>query len=279
MSSRSSLASRRRTGVSRRSVLSAATLFFAPPVARAAAGVPQAHSTSSPPVSASFPAQDPELVKEMVTVAHGNVARVKALVGRQQTLAKAAYDWGFGDWENALGAASHVGNREIAEFLLANGARPSIFSAAMLGQLDVVKAFVTASPGVQRIKGPHTITLLRHAMAGGAGAKPVLDYLTAIGGADERLPEKPTTAEERTRLTGSYAFGSAADERLEVAISRDALQVLRPGRSARNLTHLGGFEFYPAGAENVRIRFSESAGAITLTVHDPDVVLTGRKVV
>ena len=53
----------------------------------------------------------------MVTVAHGQVARVKELVGRHQTLAKATYDWGFGDWESALGAASHVGNREIAEFL------------------------------------------------------------------------------------------------------------------------------------------------------------------
>src|SRR5581483_10877114 len=96
----------------------------------------------------SFPTQEPDLVREMVAVSHGNVARVKELVGRQQTLAKAAFDWGFGDWETALGAASHVGNREIAEFLLANGARPSIFSAAMLGHLDVVKAFVSATPGV-----------------------------------------------------------------------------------------------------------------------------------
>ncbi len=35
--------------------------------------------------------------------------------------------------------------------LIANGAQPTIFSAAMLGQTDVVRAFVAAQPGVQRI--------------------------------------------------------------------------------------------------------------------------------
>jgi hypothetical protein len=224
-------------------------------------------------VAESFPTQDQDLVKEMVTVAHGQVARVKELVSRHQTLAKAAYDWGFGDWESALGAASHVGNREIAEFLLANGARPSIFSAAMLGQLDVVKSFVAAWPGVQRIKGPHSITLLRHAMAGGAQAKPVLDYLAQLGGADERLPEKPLTSEEQAALLGSYPFGSAPSDRMEISVSRDNLQISRPGHIGRGLTHLGGLEFCPAGAENVRIRFERSAGAVTMSIFDPDVVL------
>src|SRR5207247_9446648 len=97
---------------------------------------------------------DPDLVREMVSVAHFNVKRVKELVERQPTLAGAAWDWGFGDWENALGAASHVGNREIAEYLIAHGARPTIFSAAMLGQLEVVKALVAGSPARPAILGP-----------------------------------------------------------------------------------------------------------------------------
>jgi hypothetical protein len=225
----------------------------------------------------SFPTQDPDLVREMVGVAHGNVARVKELVGRQQTLAKAAYDWGFGDWETALGAASHVGNREIAEFLLANGARPSMFSAAMLGQLDVVEAFVTASPGVQRIKGPHSITLLRHAMAGGPAAKPVVDYLTEIGGADERIAEQPMTAEDRAKLTGTYTFGAAARDRMEVTLNKETLMIARAGGVPRGLMHLGSLEFCPVGAENVRIRFAEAAGVWSVTVRDPEVVLTARR--
>jgi hypothetical protein len=268
---------------SRRAILlSSWPLLVAPAGAAGAALQQQGSSTPTPSstgaIGESFPMQDQELVKEMVTVAHGRVARVKELVGRQQTLAKATYDWGFGDWESALGAASHVGNREIAEFLLANGARPTLFSAAMLGQLDVVKAFVAASPGVQRIKGPHSITLLRHAMAGGELAKPVLEYLTQLGGADDRPTEKSLTEEERTSLVGLYPFGSAAADRMEISISRDTLQIARPGHAARGLTHLGGFEFCPVGAENVRIRFERSAANVTMAIYDPDVVLKARRV-
>jgi len=48
--------------------------------------------------------------------------------------------------EDALGAASHMGNWEIAEYLLSKGARSTIFSGAMLGEMDVVKAlFVMAT--------------------------------------------------------------------------------------------------------------------------------------
>jgi hypothetical protein len=245
-------------------------------------GLALAHSrpaaaADSAALSPSFPTQDPELVREMVTVAHGNVARVKELVARHQTLAKAAWDWGFGDWESALGAASHVGNREIAEHLIANGARPTIFSAAMLGQLDAVKAFVAASPGVQRIKGPHSITLLRHASAGGAAAKPVLDYLTALGGADERIEQPPLTEAQRTRLAGVYASPLLGSDRIEVTIQKDVLMFGRTGRTPRGLIHVGNLEFAVVGAEQVRIAFAESAGGATVTVRDPGVVLVATK--
>lgn len=264
--------------ITRRSlVLSSWSLLLTPAIARAAQQGGQGAGAAGSVVGVTFPTQDPELVKEMVTVAHGNVARVKELVNRQQTLAKAAQDWGFGDWESALGAASHVGNREIAEFLLANGARPTIFSAAMLGQLDVVKAFVAASPGVQKIKGPHSITLLRHAMAGGAAAKPVVEYLTQLGGADERLPQKPLTPDDRAKLAGIYPFGSSPADRIEIVVAGEALQISRPGHTPRGLGHLGSYEFFPVGAENVRIRFAESGTGVTLTVLDPDVVLSIRK--
>ena len=265
--------------LSRRTLLLSWPLLMAPSIGAAEPGFQQGGPAPVPAggIGESFPTQNQELVKEMVTVAHGQVAKVKELVGRHQTLAKATYDWGFGDWESALGAASHVGNREIAEFLLANGARPSIFSAAMLGQLDVVKAFVAASPGVQRIKGPHSITLLRHAMAGGPQAKPLLEYLTELGGADDRPTEKPLTEAERTALIGSYPFGSAAADRMEISLVRDNLQISRPGHVGRALTHLGGLEFYPAGAENVRIRFERTAASVTLSIHDPDIVIKAAK--
>ncbi len=169
-----------------------------------------ATGATAPPAApnAHFPTQEPDVVREVVGVSHGNIARLKQLVDRQPSLSRAAWDWGFGDWESALGAASHVGNREIAEYLLSKGARPSIFSATMLGQLDVVKAFIAAQPGVQKTWGPHGITLLSHAQAGGDRAKPVLDYLTALGDANERPALKPMTDEEMKALAGIYAFGS-----------------------------------------------------------------------
>ena len=64
----------------------------------------------------SFPSQHPHLAREIVGVAHRDLARVKELVSAHPSLAKASWDWGFGDWETALGSASHVGNRPIAEF-------------------------------------------------------------------------------------------------------------------------------------------------------------------
>jgi len=228
-------------------------------------------------VAPGYPTQPPELTQEMVVVAHGNVARVKELIGRQPALAKAAWDWGFGDWEDALGAASHVGNREIAELLLAAGARPTIFSAAMLGQLDVVKAFVAAAPGVQRTKGPHSITLMQHAVNGGARAQAVVEYLKAVGGADEKFTQQPLSPGDKTKLIGAYVFGLGPAGRLEIAAAGEQLSVARPGMYARGLTHLGSFEFVPIGAEQVRIRFAESGKEMVLTIHDPDVVLTAKK--
>src|SRR5437868_2501340 len=87
-------------------------------MAQSAPGTTQSSaSTATAPVaeiSDAYPTQPPELIREMVTVAHFNLTRVKELVGARPALARAAQDWGFGDWEDALGAASHTGNRPIA---------------------------------------------------------------------------------------------------------------------------------------------------------------------
>src|SRR5215211_5704678 len=114
-----------------------------------------------------FPAQDPDVVKDIVTVAHGNLSRVQELVSARPALARASWDWGYGDWETPIDAASHVGNRPIAEFLIANGARPTVFTAVMLGQLPIVKALIESTPGLQRMRGPHGLTMMAHARAGG----------------------------------------------------------------------------------------------------------------
>ena len=262
---------------SRRSFLQLSPALLAPVVARGSGPrqSPGAGTPASP--GPAFPSHDPDVVREVVGVSHGNLARLKELVDRQPSLARAAWDWGFGDWESALGAASHVGNREIAEYLLSKGARPTIFSAAMLGQLDVVKAFVAAQPGVQRTWGPHGITLLSHAQAGGDRAKPVLEYLKTLGDADERPALKPLSEDQMKALTGDYVFGSGADEKMEIAIVRGNLALTRTGKTQRGLMHLGNLEFYPIGSFAARVRFADAGGGMLLTIHDPDVVLTARR--
>ena len=61
---------------------------------------------------------EPALVNEFVLKAHGDLGVVKQLLEEEPALLNAAWDWGGGDWETGLGAASHVGRRDIAEFLL-----------------------------------------------------------------------------------------------------------------------------------------------------------------
>jgi len=242
------------------------------------------HAPASPPASASssppptWPQQDPATVREMVGVSHRDVARVRELVERQPALANAAIDWGFGDWEDALGAASHVGRREIAELLLAHGARPSIFSAAMLGQLDVVRALVMARPGVQRTYGPHGITLMAHARAGGRDAEPVVKYLDTLGDADRRLTTAPLDATDRDAVVGRYAFGVGPRDYLEVDVQNDRLGITRPGATRHLLHYTGDLMFFPSGVPSVRIAFARAGTRVTqLTVADPAGMVTATR--
>ncbi|HNN12806.1 MAG TPA: hypothetical protein PKL78_04570 [Anaerolineales bacterium] len=128
------------------------------------------------------PALDLKLVEEFVGNAHGNFARVKELLEAEPALVNATWDWGGGDFETALGAAAHMGNKQIANYLLEHGARLDIFAAAMLGKLDIVRAALAAYPDALDTPGPHGIPLIVHAEAGGADAKSVLEYLQSLEG-------------------------------------------------------------------------------------------------
>ena len=123
----------------------------------------------------------PAMVQEFVRKAHADLPATKALLAEQPTLLNATWDWGGGDFETGLGGAGHMGNREIAEFLIGQGARLDIFAATMLGKLDIVKALLAAWPNLLHSKGPHGISLLRHARAGKDAAKPVEEYLLSLG--------------------------------------------------------------------------------------------------
>ena len=123
------------------------------------------------------PALEASLVQQFVGNAHGDLDRVKELLAQEPALINACWDWGGGDFETGLGAAAHMGKRDIAEFLLSNGARLDLFAAAMLGKLEIVRTALQAFPEAIRTPGPHGIPLIAHAKAGGEEAKEVLEFL------------------------------------------------------------------------------------------------------
>ena len=122
-------------------------------------------------------ALSPQHVHEFVRTAHGGFEEVRAMLDREPTLVNAAWDWGGGDWETGLGAAAHMGRRDIAELLLERGARLDLFAAAMLGEVEIVRAIVAALPAMRDAAGPHGIPLVEHARTGGAEAAAVVELL------------------------------------------------------------------------------------------------------
>ena len=126
------------------------------------------------------PRLDLDMVQEMVGVSHSKLDRVKELVEQEPRLVNACHDWSAGDFETALGAASHTGQRQIALFLLEHGARMDIFAATMLGRIDIVSSTLKAYPDMINTKGPHGIPLIKHAEVGKAQAADVLAYLKTL---------------------------------------------------------------------------------------------------
>jgi hypothetical protein len=202
-----------------------------------------------------FPRQDPAWSKEVVGASHRDLGKVKELVDEHPTLANATYDWGFGDWETALGAAAHTGRRAIAEYLLEKGARLDMFAAAMLGMTDVLKKMVEARPGVEATYGPHGIPLIMHARAGGDAAKETFAYLQTLPGASAGIPTPAFDDEKRKLYVGSYQIENGLKAEIKLS-SPKQLSLEMENNSSRWLHHAGEGEFYPAGAAKVRFRFT-----------------------
>ncbi len=120
-----------------------------------------------------------DLVREFVSVSHGDHDRVQELIEIEPKLVYASLDHGGGDWEMGLGAASHSGRRDIADTLLLHGARKNIFAAAMLGEREVVEAMINADPKMSEQIGPHGFRVLYHVAISGdvQMAKFVLPHL------------------------------------------------------------------------------------------------------
>ena len=268
--------------IDRRTLISTATAatlgtFVLAPVPSAASTISTGSPAELPDI---FPAHEAEAVSKVVGASHFSLERVRALVDKRPELAKASWDWGFGDWESALGAASHTANREIVRYLIDNGARPNIFTAAMLGNLSAVQAFVDMSPGIQSAPGPHGITLRRHAQLGGDAAKQVLDYLDDLGDADITATNLPLTI-DREAYVGTYTFGREPNQKFKITVGTTELLMIERGDdgTARTLFHQGDHAFHPAGAPSARIAFHVIDGVVArLQIHNPGLLLTASRI-
>lgn len=230
-----------------------------------------------------FPRMDAKLVSEVVGKSHFDETRVKELVKAHPSLVNASWDWGFGDFETALGAASHTGQRGIAEFLLERGARIDIFAAAMLGNTAVVKAFVTTQSGIQRTLGPHGITLLSHAKAGGKPAADTVAYLVSLGDADIGHPVAPVPADRKEAFLGKFESAETG-VRMECRFNKAGklmveIQHAQTEPVTRLLLHHGEDEFFTPGIPGVRLKFVIEGGkAKSLSIRGTDLDLSAKRV-
>ncbi len=237
-----------------------------------------------------YPSIDDKIVAEVVGASHFNLERVTALVDARPELARATWDWGFGDWETAIGAASHVGRRDIVDYLLGKGARPDIFTFAMLGSFDVVKAMIQAKPGIQSIAGPHGITLLQHANNGlradgltnaqKKASEKLVAYLEKLGDADMRQTNLPMEELDKEKYLGDYKYGEGAEDGFTVRINmRKMLSLGRLGNFGGGLFQTAENVFAYNGTTSVSITFAlEQGKVVSLTIKEPDLVLTAVKV-
>jgi uncharacterized protein len=105
-----------------------------------------------------------ETIDEFVVAAHHDLPRVRTMLGSHPDLLNETATW----METAILAAAHTGGKEMATFLLEQGASLDICTAAMLGQLDEVQAFLENDPTMITETGAHEIPLLFHAAIGGS---------------------------------------------------------------------------------------------------------------
>ena len=242
------------------------------------------------PLFYRYPSMNDEMASGIVGAAHGNFDKVKEMVTKRPELAGAAWDWGFGDWETPIGAASHVGRRDIAEFLMSHGARPDIFTFAMMGMLKSVQEIIETVPGIQTHNGPHGITLLQHAKnrlenktiseTDKANVNKVISYLESLGNADMKPKSLEMTEDEKQKYIGEYRFGQGESEIFTVDLHRlKFLQMGRKGSAARKLNKAGEHSFSPAGAASVNIIFKmQDEKAVALSIHEPEPLVTGIRI-
>jgi len=124
---------------------------------------------------------DKVLVEEFVKIAHSDFEKLKNMLEETPHLINATWDWKNGDFETAIGAAGHMGHKEMANYLIQKGARFDIFVMTMLGKTERVKSTLSDYPNLLYSLGPHGFTLLHHAKQGGAESEELYEFFLSQG--------------------------------------------------------------------------------------------------
>jgi ankyrin repeat protein len=149
-----------------------------------------------------------EIINEFIGACHGDMARVQYLVDQYASVIHTTSSWG----ETPLGAAAHVGNRQIVRFLLSQGVALDIFAATVLGWKSQVEWLLDEDPDLVNAPGAHQIPLLSHAVA--AGQREIVELLL------ERGADIDGGRVSHTALHAAAFFGHAG--LAELLISRGA---------------------------------------------------------
>lgn len=105
-----------------------------------------------------------ELAHQFIIECHANLDKVKEMLVEHPQLVHA---YNQETDESALGAAGHMGNRQIANYLLHHGAKLELATAAMLGMRAEVDRFTEQDPLLATSGGAHGIPVAFHAAMSG----------------------------------------------------------------------------------------------------------------
>lgn len=245
-------------------------------------------NTAENEVSANFPSIDLAITKNVVLFSHFNLEGLKEIVDNRPELARSSYDWAFGDWESAIGAGSHVGRWDIIDYLINNGARPTVFTHIALGQVDIVKAILESNPDIKKTSGPHGISMIQHAIISARSKDRSDKHLKALQKLKIYLEEETgmfvpnyleTDVEDLKKYEGDYIYGEGEKDGLSIKInSRNMLSLGRLGTFGGGLFKIATDRFVYNGTPSTEVSFEMRGDeSISMRVQAPNGFITARR--
>ena len=116
-----------------------------------------------------------------VTITAADINKLRQATGAGMLDCRKALTESNGDFEAAIEGAGHMGDKEIANYLLDAGSRVTLFVLCMLGKTDLVKPILEQYPKLVFAIGPHGFTMLHHAKMGGKEGEDLANYLQEKG--------------------------------------------------------------------------------------------------